>query len=238
MTLLFVAAVTSLTISVVGGDAGDRSYTLACDPAAGTVRDPAAACGTLAQHPELLKTIQGDDHSCPPLPAFQIDGTFQDVAVSASFSSCVYGQEDGTAQWSRLVRYGAPTLHGRPTLKIDRGLGPLRLGVESTAVERGKYGTVLPNTRVRYTLSKHGQLIATYGGDGRIARIESNANATAPALKGWRGITCRPARAYVHHTGKRWTVVAISRTGPRRVFQRIVATGAAPRTCADLNFAS
>jgi hypothetical protein len=234
----FLAVITALTISVHGGDAGDRVYTLACDPARGTVRNPAAACATLGQHPELLKTVQGDGHSCPPLPAFQIDGTFDDAAVSASFSSCVYGQEEGAGQWSRLVHYGAPTLHGRPSLKVDRGLGPLRLGAKSSAVEHGKYGAVLPNTRVQYTLLNHGQLIATYGANGRIARIESHATATVPALAGWRHFTCRPARVYVHHTGKRWTAVAVNRTGHRRAFERIVATGAVPRTCAALNFAS
>src|SRR4051812_10994108 len=77
-----------LTITVRGSDFGDRSFTLACDPAEGTVPEPSDACATLRAHPDALQAHPGQDHSCPPgTPTYEIAGTFQGAAVAASFSA-------------------------------------------------------------------------------------------------------------------------------------------------------
>src|SRR4051794_1867267 len=121
-------AAEQLTITVRGGELGDRAYTLGCDPAAGTVADPAAACATVQAHPDLLQPHPGQDHSCPAgTPTYEIAGSFQGAVVAASFSACVSGQEDGLQRSERLVPYKVPVLHGRPRLKVDAGVGPLRL---------------------------------------------------------------------------------------------------------------
>jgi len=74
-----------LTITVRNGDFGDRLYTLGCDPAAGTVRKPSAACATLHAHPDLLEPHPGQDHHCPPgTPRFEIAGTSGGAARAVS----------------------------------------------------------------------------------------------------------------------------------------------------------
>src|SRR4051812_29736218 len=118
-----------LTITVRGGELGDRRYTLECDPSHGTVPNPSAACATLRANSDALEAQSGGAHSCPPgTPTYEIAGTSGGQAVAASFSPCSSSQDDGFAVWTRLVPYDVPVLLGRPTLKVDAGVGPLRLG--------------------------------------------------------------------------------------------------------------
>ncbi len=166
------ASAEQLTITVRGGDFGDRSYTLGCDPAAGTVPKPSAACATLQAHPDALQPHPGQDHSCPPgTPTYEIAGTFAGTPVAASFSDCVSGQGDGLTVWAGIVHYAVPVLHGHPTLKVDRGIGPLRLGERVETVEHGTRGQLLGETRVAYQFGR-GTLYAHYGSDRRIDRIQ------------------------------------------------------------------
>jgi hypothetical protein len=229
-----------LTITVRGSEFGDRSYTLRCDPAEGTVSNPSAACATLREHPDVLQAHPGQDHSCPPsTPTYEIGGTFQGAAVAASFSACVTGQDDGLAIWERLVPDKVPVLHGRPTLKLDAGVGPLRLGQRVETVEHGAGGQLLGETRVAYRLGNHGVLYTHYGSDLRIDRIEASFKVELGTVNvnRWRHYVCRPARVYWHTTGAKWTVVLVARTTPKRVWQVIVGTGATPKTCAALSLA-
>jgi hypothetical protein len=228
-----------LTITVRGSEYGDRGYTLGCDPAEGTVPDPAAACAALGAQPDLVQPHPGQDHRCPPSPRYEIGGTFQGAAVAASFSACVSGQEDGLAVWSRLVPYEVPALRGRATLKVDRGLGPLRLGQRVDAVEHGAGGQLLGESRVAYWLGRRGVLNTEYGSDLRIDRIETSIKVDLGTVKvrRWRHYVCRPARVYRHTTGASWTAVLIARTPPKHVWRVIVGAGAAPKTCAALGLA-
>jgi hypothetical protein len=229
-----------LTITVRGGEFGDRSYTLGCDPAAGTMPRPSAACATLRAHPDLLEPHPGQDHSCPPgTPTYEIAGTFEGATVAASFSRCVSGQEDGLAAWERLAPSTAPVLHGRPTLKVDAGVGPLRLGQSVETVEHGTGGQLLAETRVAYQLDQRGLLITHYGSDLRIDRIEPNFKVELGKVnfKRWQHYDCRPGRVYRHTTGAKWTAVLVTQTAPKRVWRVIVSAGATPRTCAALGLA-
>ena len=97
-------------------------------------------------------------------------------AVAASFSPCSSSQDDGFAVWTRLVPYDAPLLQGRPTLKVDAGVGPLRLGQRAEAVEHGTDGQLLGETRVAYRLADRGVLLTHYNRDLRIDRIEPAIN--------------------------------------------------------------
>jgi hypothetical protein len=233
-------AAEQLTITVRGGELGDRAYTLGCDPAAGTVTDPTAACATLRAHPDLLEPHPGQDHSCPPdTPTYEIAGTFGGAAVAASFSACVSGQEDGLEAWERLVRYKVPLLHGRPRLKVDAGVGPLRLGRRVETVEHEAHGQLLGDTWVLYELAHHGVLYTHYGRDLRIDRIKAaiRVDLGTAHVSHWRHFNCRPGRVYRHTTGAKWTVVLSTGTPPKGVWQVIIAAGAAPKTCDALSLA-
>ena len=230
-----------LTITVRGGDFGDRLYTLGCDPATGTVRKPAAACATLHAHPDLLEPHPGQDHSCPPgTPTFEIAGTSGGAAVAASFSACVSGQADGLAAWERLVPYTVPALRGHPVLKLDAGVGPVRLGQRVETVEHGAHGQLLGGDLVIYRFGAHGSLLVTYGSDLRINRIEPNSRVDLgrAKVKRWWHFDCRPGRVYRHTTGAKWTAVLVEPKEPKSGWTVTVGAGAPPRTCDELSLAS
>jgi hypothetical protein len=226
-----------LTIKVRGGDFGERRYTLRCDPAHGTVPTPAAACATLRAHPDALDEHSGRGHSCPPgTPTYEIAGTSGGAAVAASFSACFSGQEDGLAVWTRLVSYDVPALRGRPTVEVDAGVGPVRLGQRVETIEHGARGQLLDAGWVLYRFADRGVLLTHYDRERRVDKIEpsfsvefGNANVLT-----WPHFVCRRTPVYWHATGAKWTVVRVEPSEPRRWWHVIVGTGTAPTTCAAL----
>ena len=157
--------------------------------------------------------------------------------MAASFSACFSGQEEGLARWSRLVPDNVPDLRGPPTLMLDAGVGPLRLGQRSETVEHGTGGQLLGETRVAYRLHDRGILLTHYDRDLRIDRIESNVGVefgSANVLR-WPHYACQSGQVYRHVTGARWTAVLVEPGEPSRLWHVVLGAGAAPTTCAALN---
>ena len=229
-----------LTITVRGGEFGDRLYTLGCDPATGTVRKPADACATLHAHPDLLQPHPGEVHHCPSGRTYEIAGTSDGTAVAASFSLCVNGQEDGLVEWDRLVGYAVPALRGHPVLKLDAGIGPLRLGQRVEAVEHGTRGQLLGEATMFYRFAGRGWLVTHYGSDLRVDRIEpafSGIDFGRAKVKRWRHFDCRPGRVYRHSAGATWTAVVVEPGERMRGWRVVLGAGAVPKTCGALNLA-
>jgi hypothetical protein len=159
--------------------------------------------------------------------------------VAASFSPCSSSQDDGFAVWTRLVPYDAPLLQGRPALKVDAGVGPLRLGQRAEAVEHGTDGQLLGETRVAYRLAGRGVLLTHYNSDLRIDRIEPafNVDLEAANVLRWPHYACRPGQVYRHTTGAKWTAVLVAPGEPSRQWHVIVGAGAIPTTCDALGLA-
>lgn len=105
----------------------------------------------------------------------------------------------------------APVVHGRPTLKVDAGVGPLRLGQRVETVEHGTTGQLLGAARVVYRLGDRGILYAHYASDLRIDRIEPSIKVELGKVnfKRWRHYSCRPGRVYRHTTQAKWTAVLV-----------------------------
>jgi hypothetical protein len=156
--------------------------------------------------------------------------------VAASFSVCVSGQEEGFEVWTRLIPDKAPDLHGRPTLKVDAGVGPLRLGQRFETVEHGTGGQLLGETLVAYVLNDREFLRTHYDRDLRIDRIESSGSVEFGKVNvvGWPHYACQSEQVYRHITGARWTAVAVEPGEPSRDWHVVVGAGAAPGTCAAL----
>jgi hypothetical protein len=135
--------------------------------------------------------------------------------------------------------YSAPVLHGPAKLKLDAGIGPLRLGQKVDAVEHGTSGQLLVPTRVAYRLGDRGILLTEYGSDRRVKRIEPNIEVDVGNVnfRRWRHYVCRPGRLYRHSNGTRWTTVFVDRMRPKRAGRVIVGTGTAPRSCSAAGLA-
>jgi hypothetical protein len=138
--------------------------------------------------------------------------------------------------WARLVPAEAPVLQGRPTLAVDAGVGPLRLGQRVDEVEHGAGGRLLGATRVAYRLADRGVLLAHYDRDLRIDRIEPafSVELAAGDVLRWPHFACRPGPVYRHFTGRKWTAVLVT---PSRRWHVTLGAGAAPATCAALGLA-
>ena len=156
--------------------------------------------------------------------------------MAATFSPCVSGQQDGLAIWKRLVPSNFLVLEGRPTLAVDAGVGPLRLGERVEAVEHGTGGQLLGQTSVAYHLANRGVLLTHYNSDLRIDRIEPafSIDLRSANVLRWPHYACRPGQVYRHTTGAKWTAVLVAPRGPSRQWHVIVGAGAVPTTCAAL----
>jgi hypothetical protein len=96
-----------LTVRLVQGDSGPRSYTLGCSPPSGTASDPERICAAIEHEPGLLTSHPGADHSCPyGPPAVVLAGTWSGHPIHARFSVCTSGQEQAVATWIQLLHYG------------------------------------------------------------------------------------------------------------------------------------
>lgn len=102
-------------------DVGGRTYSVACNPARGTVPEPKAICRALGRWPELLVDGPGIWHSCPPSPVrklIRVSGTYRGYPVHASFAdtTCgwVPGQDGALAEWSGLMSGAGPGSRARP----------------------------------------------------------------------------------------------------------------------------
>ncbi len=108
------------------------TLSLACDPASGTIADPAQACAEIARHPGMVFSSTGRDHSCPPSASVAIHGTDAGQPVNVVFSPCVSSssEEAGLARWTHFLPSEAQETRVRP----DHGIGLLSLGESATQV--------------------------------------------------------------------------------------------------------
>jgi hypothetical protein len=138
----------SLTVSLVHGAAGPRSYMLRCSPPRGTAPDPQGICAAIKHEPALLTSHPGMDHSCPyGPPAVVLASTWSGRPIHARFSVCTSGQEQGAATWIQLLRYGP--VHVLHASKPHSGQAELLLRQHAPGLTRTyPYGAVW---RVRIT---------------------------------------------------------------------------------------
>jgi hypothetical protein len=100
---------TSLTVMYwpEGSGSGDsETWTLACDPAAGTLADPEAACERLAEGGSELFDPVPPDTACTEIyggpQVAQVDGTVDAEPVSASFdrtNGCEISRWEALSPW-------------------------------------------------------------------------------------------------------------------------------------------
>lgn len=228
------------------GMIGSFGYRLRCDPAGGTVPDPARICAAIAHQPALLYSFPGPDHSCPFGGAnISLDGRWNGKPLHSTFSVCIAGQEDLAGAWSALL----PDLHVLGTVHIDRGIGLLRLGEsESAVVEllRGRHPAPPPCQRCTRRFDEG--FSTGYGARGseragwtigfagsRVIRIETDLNVMLHGgymtfdfarfrqrLPGWHVRTCGSDKALVHNSATGQTLVLFHGSA----FHRIVLTAA------------
>jgi hypothetical protein len=110
---------------------GPVTYALRCSPPSGSAPDPQAICAAIASQPSLVLSGPGQDHSCPPTPSVDVQGTYGGKPVSVEFSACLAGQGDLISRWLDLL----PASATLDAVRLDRGLGPLTLGQSRAAVQ-------------------------------------------------------------------------------------------------------
>jgi hypothetical protein len=131
-------------------------------------------------------------------------------------------------------------LRGRPALKLDAGVGPVRLGQRVETVEHGTRGQLLGEATVIYRLRDRGPLVTHYGSDLRVDRIEpafTGIDFGRVNVKRWRHYDCRPGRVFRHSTGAKWTAVLVEPNEAKRDWRVIIGAGAVPKTCGALRLA-
>jgi hypothetical protein len=200
---------------------GPVTYRLRCSPAAGSAPDPGAICAAIASRPALVLSGRGQDHSCPTTPSVDVQGTYGGKPLSVAFSACVGGQGDLISRWLALLP-GSATLDA---VRLDRGLGPLTLGQDRTAVrallgsakhvsagidvyqsgvDEGFLKAIPVTLRVGYdhagriqTLASN--LIALTLDGHEIASTAARGNGLAGLLKSWTQVRCGPDAALADH---------------------------------------
>ena len=101
------------------------TYRLTCDPASGTITDPAAVCKEISKDPGMVFSGTGQGHSCPPSSSVGVSGTDAGQQVRVVFSRCLSGQDETALErWEHLL----PTPEQENRVRLDHGLGILRLG--------------------------------------------------------------------------------------------------------------
>jgi hypothetical protein len=117
------------------------TYRLTCDPASGTIPDPAAVCAEISEHPGMVFSRSGRDHSCPGNFWVFVRGTDAGRRVAVAFSACLGGggepgvEQAGIERWARFL----PTSREEMRIRPDRGLGILSLG-EGVSMVRSLLG--------------------------------------------------------------------------------------------------
>jgi hypothetical protein len=132
----------SLTIRLVQGGFGPRSYTLSCLPPGGTAPGPAKICAAIRQRPSLLIAHRGAGHSCPyGPPVVVVSGSWAGRRVGAGFSVCTSGQENQAARWIQLLHYGPVRV--LRAAKAKAGLASLVLSQRAPGLTRVyQYGAI------------------------------------------------------------------------------------------------
>jgi hypothetical protein len=111
-------------IAELGTMLGSFGYSLGCDPATGTLPDPARVCAAILADPALLYSFPGPDHSCPAGgPTITLQGRWAGKPLSSTFSVCTGGQEQIAGRWATLL----PSQGTLATITLDRGIGLIRL---------------------------------------------------------------------------------------------------------------
>jgi hypothetical protein len=104
---------------------GEFGYELRCQPAGGTLPDPARICRAIRHDPSLLYSYPGPPHSCPAGTGFvSLIGTWQHKPLKSSFSECSSGLERQDIRWLALL----PNLSEVHNVRVDHGIGPITLG--------------------------------------------------------------------------------------------------------------
>ena len=147
---------------------GSYGFGIRCDPAGGTVPDPARVCAAIRFDPALLYSQPGPEHSCPPSGSIVLAGRWDGRPLHSSFSICVGGQEAEADAWSTLL----PNVHGWGT--TPNGIGLVRLSATEFAVGDLLRGwRPVPRTCSRCTISFAGGWRIAFA-DGRATRIEND----------------------------------------------------------------
>ena len=167
----------------------DLTYTLTCDPASGTIAEPAAVCAQIASQPEMVFAEPYGDHSCPPSSALSVSGEYGGRAVKVTFSPCAFGP-DYQGSWERFL----PTEAEQNEIGIDRAVGPFALGETQSSVEallaRPPAGTpnglyvyhpwnFVTSSCARSSSGAHPILAIRYNSEGRVETVIGNQNTLA-----------------------------------------------------------
>lgn len=229
---------------------GSFGFELSCDPAGGTVPDPARICAAIRANPAMLYSFPGPDHSCiAASPTVSIDGTWNHKRLRSMFSECTGGQEQQAGDWVALL----PSQSTESTVHVDRGIGLVKLGESEHAVVdllRGANPPPPPCQTCTQTFSA-GFSIGYGSGPAepaawritfsrqQVVAIDSNVpgltidgadvsrgfTSLQKKLHGWSSRTCSHTRELIHSSPARATIVVY-----RTDFKRLVVT-TGPASC-------
>jgi hypothetical protein len=225
--------------------AGQFGFQLSCDPAGGTVPDPARICAAIRANPALLYSFPGPDHSCPAgVPGISLAGTWGRKPLHSSFSVCTGGQEQLAGDWASLL----PSEKTENAIHIDRGIGLVRIGETDQAVIALLHGTAAaPASCTACTLTfgagydngagQPAGWTITIAGD-RVVQIENNTtglqvgrafvvrgfNGLHRSLRRWSARTCGSDRELVHTSSADSTIIVYGVS-----FKRVIVTTGKPR---------
>jgi hypothetical protein len=165
-------------VRIVASGIGSDTFELRCDPAGGTVPDPARICAAILADPALLYSFPGPNHSCPAgSPVISIAGTRNHKPLHSTFSACTGGQEQQAAEWAALLQArpsGRSSL--RPSLHAGHAAPALLAGGSATAIIGG---TVAERSLLRSILAA---LSPTHVPLLRVVRAHGGVKLEAPAL--------------------------------------------------------
>jgi hypothetical protein len=147
-----------------GTTLGQFGFTLRCDPAGGTMPQPARICAAIARDSTLLYSFPGPDHSCPfGAPAVSLVGSWDGKPLRSSFSECVGGQEAQAGKWASLL----PSISSLATIALDRRIGLVRLGErEAAALDLLRGRSPTPRSCPNCTRHFRGGFSIGYGAHG------------------------------------------------------------------------
>jgi hypothetical protein len=233
-------------------DFGPVTYALRCSPATGTAPDPKTICAAIASRPALVLSGPGRDQFCPPTPSVDVQGTYGGKPVSVAFSKCLAGQDDLISRWLALL----PSSAALDAVRLDRGLGPLKLGQSRAAVQAllGPAKHVSVGIDIYQSGVDEGFLTATpvtlrvgYDRAGRVQTLASNlialtldgheiaSTAQRPGgltgqLKSWTRVRCGPDAALADHPvgdGAPTTIIQSSPDHPTVVISAVARNACA-----------
>jgi hypothetical protein len=222
-------------------------YQLRCDPAGGTLPDPARACAAIRADPALLYSVPGPDHSCPPGgPSVLVRGTWGGRTVRSSFSICTGGQEEEASRWSEVL----PSGRALSKVQVDRGIGPVRVGEPERQVVELLRGPHRAPASCRSCLRKfQAGFAGDYGGGlwtvtfsgGVVSQVAVDFPVTVDGaqvrrgykrlqrkLRDWTQRSCTGVLEFAHDSPRGSTVIVY---GSRLRFYKRVVVSRAPLPC-------